>query len=701
MNMTISAHQACLGTLITIIAGQGVFTTAHADVSEQKLPNIVVIGQRDDMLRVTIDPLKTPVTSPTTGDLLKRTPGGNLNSNGQLTSIAQYRGMFAYRLNTKVNGIPITSGGPNWMDAPLHYAPMPLLSSLEVQRGITPVSAGSETIGGQVKTSLQTSEFSTGQDFEFHGTLNGSAQTVDNGFGFGALLSGANNTHRMHAMGVLEKGDDTEFPSGDIHPTEYDRSAWGLGYGLSIGDHQFGLDYMRNETDDSGTPALPMDIRYVDTDIISADYHGEIGIVNLTGKLYYTQVEHMMDNFGLRAPPTVLTRYRATLAEGDATGFELGINMNFSAGDLGIGIDGDLTNHDAGISNPNNAAFFIQNFNDVTRDRVGLFAEWTTPISETWAYQLGGRYTQVDADAGQVDGTPAMMMPPAQVLRDRFNAADRELDWDVTDAVGKLFYRMSADLRLDIGLAHKERAPAYQELYLWLPMEATAGLADGKTYVGNLELKKEKSNIIDIGLDWHIGDSRIGPRIFYNRVDDYIQGTPSTDPAVIMFSTVMMGDPVPLQFNNVDAELYGIDTDFEVLLPAGWRIDGVLSYVRGKRRDTSDNLYRIAPLTSVIGLTYDRNRWTATLEGMFAASQDKVSGTNEEAPTAGYGIMNLYGSYRFLEELLLTASLNNVFDKEYSDHTNGVNRVSNSDIAMGERLPGSGRSFFARLAYNW
>ncbi|RLA28492.1 MAG: hypothetical protein DRR15_17315 [Gammaproteobacteria bacterium] len=286
------------------------------------------------------------------------------------------------------------------------------------------------------------------------------------------------------------------------------------------------------------------------------------------------------------------------------------------------------------------------------------------------------------------------------MLRDRFNAADRELDWHGIDVVGKLFYRVSADLRFDIGLAHKERAPAYQELYLWLPMQATAGLADGKNYVGNLELKKEKSNVLDVGFDWRIGDSRIGPRVFYNRVDDYIQGTPSSDPAVIMFSA-MMGDPVPLQFSNVAAELYGIDTDFEVLLPAGWRIDGVVSYVRGKRRDTNDNLYRIAPLTSIIGLTYDRDQWTATVEGMFAASQDKVSNINEETTTAGYGVMNLYGSYRFYDKLLLTTGLNNVFDKKYRDHTNGKNRASNSDVAMGERLPGSGRSFFARMEYNW
>jgi iron complex outermembrane receptor protein len=147
--------------------------------------------------------------------------------------------------------------------------------------------------------------------------------------------------------------------------------------------------------------------------------------------------------------------------------------------------------------------------------------------------------------------------------------------------------------------------------------------------------------------------------------------------------------------------MLGNDADFGVQLPASLRIDGVVSYVRGKRRDIDDNLYRIAPLTSVIGLTWDHVRWSATAEGMFASSQDKVSTTNEETTTAGYGIANLYGSFRFLDKLVLTAGVNNVFDKEYRDHTNGVNRVTNSDVAVGERLPGPGRSFFGRLRYNW
>lgn len=694
-------HRACLVALSMCAAGGGLDSTALADEAGELPATVTVIGQRDELLRVTVDPAKLSITQPTTGALLKHAPGANVNFNGPLTGIGQYRGMYSFRVNTKIDGIAVEPAGPNWMDAPLHYAPMPLLESLQVQRGITPVSAGNETIGGHMHARLKTSRFSAGPEFEFHGAMNAATQTVDGGFGVGAVLGASNDSHRFHASGVIEEGDDTQFSGGKIHPTEYDRKAWGLGYGFAKGEHRIGLDYRRNETGDAGTPSLPMDIRYFDADIVSGTYEGSLGSAELSARLHYSDVTHRMDNYSLRAAPPDPARFRSTLAESSSGGFEFGALRRFSGGQLGFGIDGDRAGHDADISNPNNASFFVQNFNDVERDRLGLYAEWTTPVDRVWSYQAGGRYTRVGAEAGRVDGTPAMMSPAAGRLRDVFNSSRRDLSWDNFDAVAKLFYQLSSSVRLDAGLAHKERAPSYQELYLWLPMQATAGLADGKNYVGNLDLKSEQANIVDIGLDWSGARGYFGPRLFYKRVDDYIHGMPSVDPDVIMVSTMMGGDPQPLQFNNVDAEFYGVDADFGWQIGDAWRVDGVLSYVRGKRRDISDNLYRIAPLTSVLGLTWSRNRWTATAEGVFATEQRKVSSTNDETPTPGYGIMNLYGGYRFDTGIELSLGVNNVFDKEYRDHTNGVNRVRNSDVAIGQRMPGPGSSFFARVNYGW
>lgn len=687
-----------LCTLFSIAAFAAAAPVAAEEA--QDLPTMTVTGAPDEALRFEIDPMETNMARPTTAELLKQAPGGNVNFNGPLSGIVQYRGMFGTRINTRLDGMPMASGGPNWMDPPLHYAPMPLMDSLQVYRGVSPVSAGNETIGGYVQAKRKTSRFSTGQEFEFLGDLSVYGQTVDSGYGLGMLLGGANDTHRGHVLGVKERGDDTEFSDGDIHPTEYDRNAYGFGYGFQSSGHEIGLDYLRNETGDAGTPALPMDISYFDTDIYSGDYKAAFGDTQVEGKLYYSSVEHLMTNFHLRQPPPDPARYRYSLADSQSGGLDLKTLTAIGGGELGVGLDWHDADHDSDIFNPNNPKFFVNNFNDVERNRFGLFGEWRAPVSDSWSYELGARYTRVDMDAGVVDGTPANMPGGPQILRNRFNSSDRGKTDDNIDLVGKLFYQINQELSFDIALARKTRSPSYQERYLWLPLQATAGLADGNNYVGDINLDPEVAYEIDLGLDWRTSRYYATPRIFYKRVDDYIQGVPSTDPVVIMVST-MSGDPTPLQFVNVDAELYGIDGDFGVVLTDNWHLDGLLSYVRGKRRDISDDLYRIAPLNGWLSLTYDRTRWSATAQGVFAAEQNDVSVTNGEEETDGYALLNLFGNYRFQKDLVLSAGVNNVFDDEYQDHLNGYNRVRNSDVALGERLPGPGRNFFARVNYSW
>ena len=686
-----------LFSLLAFAAASNAFAGEPGDVTE--LPSMTVTDEADEPLSYDLEPGKTSVARPTTAELLKRTPGGSVNFNGPLTGIVQYRGMFGTRVHTQVDGLDPHSGCPNHMDPALNLAPMHLLDSIELQRGIAPVGAGMETIGGHVNATTKTSRFTAGEAFEFHGDLSGGAQTVDSGYGLGVLASIANSDYRFHVNANRDKGDDTEIPGGTIGSSEYDRTNYGLGFGMRSGLHEFGLDYFRNDTDDTGTPALPMDVNYEYTDRFSGSYKGVWGDTEMEGKLSYTGVDHEMTNFHLRLPPPP-ARQRNAITTAESVDFQLGTHTAIGDGDLAIGADGNFSKHDADIYNPNNAAFFVENFNNVQRDRYGAFVEWNAPLTAQTRYEIGLRYTRVEMDADEVDGTPALNPGGPQILRDRFNAADRERSDDNIDLVGKLFYQVSNDLRLDVGLGRKTRSPSYQETYLWLPLESTAGLADGNRYVGNLALKPEVAYEIELGLDWQSGGFHAAPRIFYKQVDDYIQGVPATDPVVIAVSTAN-GDPNPLQYDNVEAELYGFDLDFGARLTSHWELSGVVSYVRGKRRDIDDNLYRIAPLNGTLALTYDRSNWSVTAETVLATEQDEVSSTNQEQSTDGYALLNLYGNYRFQKDLVVTAGINNLFDESYSDHLNGINRVAGSDVAVGERLPGPGRSLFARVNYSW
>ena len=159
--------------------------------------------------------------------------------------------------------------------------------------------------------------------------------------------------------------------------------------------------------------------------------------------------------------------------------------------------------------------------------------------------------------------------------------------------------------------------------------------------------------------------------------------------------------PDPLQFSNVDAKLYGFDMDWAWHLDQHWSLSGVVNYVRGKRRDIDDELYRIAPANATFRLNYAASNWSTTLENVLFSAQNQVSDTNREQETAGYGIVNINGTWQVTPQLQLAAGVDNLFDKEYFDHLGGYNRAANPDIDRGSRLPGYGTNLFARVLYTF
>lgn len=709
-----------------------------AEEPVERLPKMTIEAEPERPFNeATIDPDKVPPTAPDAAQLLIRAPGANFNFNGKLTGQAQYRGMFGPRINVRLNGISMEPGGPNWMDPPLHYMPPALMESITVTRGIAPVSSGMG-IGGYVEAKSKTSRFTDSEQFEFHGSAQGEGHTVDGGGGGGGLVYLANHRHRLHAVGSREEGDDTRFPEGIVKATQYERSTFGGGYGFKIGDHDVGLDYRRTETDDSGTPALPMDIGFVDTDRFSGEYNGFFGVIKLESKLFYSRVEHQMNNFTLRDAPNFFeppspppffqgSDRRLVNANSDDVGYVFKASIPLAGGALTAGSDGSFAEHDAKVLDPDFAPFFVKNFNNAQQDNFGAFVEWKGAIAPRWTVEAGARYNRSAMDAGKIDAFPAQladrmiaagampMGPPAAVraLRERFNDADRSQDEDNLDAVLTLDYQLLANTRLALGFARKERNPSYIERYLWIPLEVNAGLGDGNNYVGKVDLDPEVSYQFELGLDWRTDRFNFAPRAFYRRVDDYIQGVPvpaTPENAPIIAISTTNGDPTPLQFANVDAEFWGVDAEFGVALADHWRADAVGTFVRGRRRDIEDDLYRITPPNLRLSLTHQRPTWFATVETVLVDRQDKISRTNTFDPqnpnnsfreTPGYVLLNLYGQWRPFKGLSLTAGVDNLLDKNYTDHLSGFNRVLGSDVPVGRRLPGPGINGYLQVAYSW
>jgi iron complex outermembrane receptor protein len=640
--------------------------------------------------------------------LLEKVPGANINRNGPLTGIAQYRGMSGDRINITVDGANMKGVGPNAMDPALSHVPAALTESLTVYRGIAPVSSGIDTIGGSMKMESKKGSFAEeGQTYEYDGALSSGYSSVDNGYYVAGFNSIANKNHKIHVGVTKEEGDDYDFADGTVSSTEYDRQALIVGYEYQNKGHELGFNFTDNNTIDSGTPALPMDIIYVDGGLYNFDYNWDMGNgYKLETAYFYQDMSHYMDNHTLRTPAQQNDADKlmdnTTTVQGG--GWDMTLVMPMDSGDLKVGFTGDKSNHEADqhmnmvmMAGQDPVDINTTIFNGVERSRYSFFGERDIDITHKLSTELGMRYTYTKAVAGDVSTTST---DTTEANATSFNDSDRDLDFHGIDWAAIARYAARDDLDLEVGFARKTRAPSYQELFLWDPAEATGGLADGKTYIGNLDLNIETAYQLEFGLDWHTDKAYFSPRAFYHYVNDYIQGSKAYDDN---------GDNLlddngnqVLKFNNINAHIFGFDVDMGYVFTQNWRIDAGSNFAVGKE-DEGGFLYRMAPFNARAQITFEHSGFMASVEGIGYAEQTRVADYNDEKPTDGYGVMNLRANYEAFDGFIIGAGIENVIDSVNENHLGGYSRVRSidSDVDQGSRIPMPGRNYYTTLTYQW
>ncbi|MFW5661510.1 MAG: TonB-dependent receptor [Oceanicaulis sp.] len=692
--------------LLASAAALALDTAAQADDPESGPAWVDVIQVTGQLMEAAaVRPGDVPALEADAAGLAARLPGAALIDNGALSGQLQHRGLFGARVPAAIDGVRLASGGPNLMDPPLHYAPAPLIERIELTRGPAPVSEG-PALGAAANVVLKSIGYASGDTPEVSGSVTAIARSVDESYGVGGVAGVATGRQRFQILASREAGGDLQTPYGTLDGTGHERLAYGVGYGVRLAEGvEARLDVRRQETGETGNPPFPMDIRFFDTTVsragVTVDRNG--WTVELTAR--HGRVDHAMNNFTLRPAPAPMQR-RETFASAESTGLNAQAARSLAGGELRLGADHDAAEHDVTITNPANADFFVTPVKDAELGRTGVFAEWDGPAGGMELY-AGARIDTHQAQAQSPRIGPALPMGP-RLLASAYEAADR--DWDATtaDALVRLTRPLSGTTRLRAAIYRKSRAPGYLERFAWLPTPASGGLADGNTYVGSLDLDVETARGFELGFD-HAGPrAYLRPTAYVSWIEDYIQGVPAepVTPGVVdtplEMVSAMNGDPTPLRFSNVDARLYGFDADFGAELFDGlggtWRVDGVVSIVRGERTDIDDDLYRIAPDRLTATLSHERAGWSASLEVRAVAEQDRVSVPNSEAQTPGQVVLGLIASADLAPGAQISVGVDNLLDQPYRDHLGGYNRNSGLGVAVGERLPGAGRGAWLRLS---
>jgi iron complex outermembrane receptor protein len=695
--------------------------------------------------------------------LLEDLPGISFYFAGGLSSLPAIHGLADDRVRIRVDGMDLVSSCPNHMNPPLSYLDPAQIRSVGVWAGIAPVSVGGDSIGGTIVVEAAPPQFAApGEDRVAKGEI-GAYYRGNNGAAGGSVaLSLAGESAHISYAGAMAEADNYTaggdfkttqstgraghtLPLDEVGSTAYRSRNHLLGLAFRSGSHLFEAKFGYQDMPYQLYPNQRMDMLDNTQNRASLRYLGEAGWGSLEVRAWREKVDHFMD-FGadkrfwygaLSQPPAApeagspcspvgktCASGMPMVSEGETSGASAKAIVNLASESLlRAGVDLQRYNLDdwwtasGGMMSPGT---FV-NVNDGQRDRNAVYGEWERRHDPRWLTLLGVRYERVSMNAGEVRGydptTNGMGTMSNWQKRDAdaFNARDRARTDDNWDATALARYTHDAQLEVEFGLARKVRSPNVYQRYTWSTWSMAAVMnntvGDGNGYIGNLDLKPEAANTASATFDWHAPDRAWEVKFtpYYTRVDDYIdaiQWNAATNAPATVTATNQF---VVLKYMNQSARLQGFDLSGQAALArtdlGEFGLKGVLAYVDGKNRTTGDELYNIMPLNARLAVTHALGGWSGAVETVLVQGKDAVSDVRNEIKTAGYGLLNLRGSYAW-QQVRVDLGIENLLDRSYRLPTGGAylgqgTTMSMNGVPWGIAVPGMGRSFYAGVNYKF
>ncbi|NMM26688.1 MAG: TonB-dependent receptor plug domain-containing protein [Glaciimonas sp.] len=671
-----------------------------------------------------------------TARLLRDIPGLSLYGAGGVSSLPAIHGMADDRIRIKVDGMDLISACANHMNSPLSYIDPTNVGSIKVFAGITPVSAGGDSIGGTIQVNSAAPEFAKAGE----GTLlKGQAGTFyrSNGNAKGVNLSATmanENLSVVYTGSTAEAGNYTaakdfkpaaqsigtrSFLAGDaVGSSSYKSENQAIAVALRHENHVLELKLGLQHIPYQGFPNQRMDMTGNDSEQVNLRYTGQYQWGTLEARVYNENTRHKM-NF-LEDKLTISNPKGMPMdTEGKNTGALLKADIALSARDtLRVGSEYQRYRLDDWWD-PISAApgmmggGTFRNINNGRRDRFDVFGEWEAHWNPQWQSQLGIRSSSMTMNTGNVQGYNNMagMMGygnpanPASIPG-AFNAADRKKTDHNIDLTALARYTPDAGRTFEAGFARKTRSPNLYERFAWstnnnMVMNMINWFGDANGYVGNLDLKPEVANTISATASWHDAAQEkwaLNVTPYYTHVENYIDAA-SCATAGKTCPTRTDGF-VNLSFVNQTARLYGVDVSGYIPLAknsnyGSFTATGMLNTVNGKNNSTGDKLYNIMPLNAKLAVVQRVGNWTNTIEGQFVDAKTNVSQVRNELKTAGYSLLNLRTSYEW-KQVRLDIGVDNALNKLYASPLGGA-YVGQRPMTYGVPVPGMGRSLYTAL----
>ena len=625
-------------------------------------PTVITAVQQSSPLTIEADPkdARQPVPASDASDYLKTIPGFSAIRSGGSNGDTVLRGMFGSRINLRTDGGLMLGACPYRMDAPSSYIAPETYDRLTVIKGPQTVLWGPGASAGTVLFEREPERFG-----ELGSRLHASLLSGSNGR-FDKVLDAAVGGEQgyLRVVGNQAQADDYEDGDGDTVPSRWKKWNGDLAIGwtpdadtlleLSAGRGDGEARYAGRGMDGAQFLRESLGLRFE-----KANLGGVLD--KIEAQLYYNYADHIMDNFSLRSPDpsSMMAMPMASQVDRRTVGGRFAATFRWTDVELVAGIDALRSEHRWRNSDYDMmAARYLDTDQfpwdkDAVSHNYGLFGEATWYVAERHRLIGGARLDRASAKDYRSTLRSGMMQAANPTAGD-----SRE------DTLPSGFLRYEHDLAdspttLYAGLGHVQRFPDYWELFS--PQSGPAGSANA--FAG---IKPEKTTQLDVGVQYHDGDLQAWASGYLGQVRDYI---------LFSYQTDMMGMSRS-SADNIDARIMGGELGASYRLSEHWKTDATLAYAWGKNSSDDDALPQMPPLEARLGLTYERDAWSAGAlwrvvdqQSRVAVGQGNVVG-QDFGETAGFGVFSLNGAYRVSDHLKLSAGIDNLFDKDYAEHLN-------------------------------
>ncbi len=606
-------------------------TATKVEEPKKDVPASVQIITREDIKNS---------TAKDAGDLISEASIGHVHKYpGVLTSRIGLRGLTTDLFSDLKSRVLVLINGHRAGTVNLAKIPVEDIERIEIVKGPASVLYGSSAMGGVIN--IITKEGKEG----FHGSIGGEVGSWDYRKGF-AELNGKKGlfdfylTASRSSMGDYESRD-----YGKIQNTGYDDETVSARFGYKLFDrHHMSIGFQHWRGWGIGSPGArysPDPDNYSDKwrDGFDIEYKTE----DFNGKYYLLKDRDESHDGGMTYG---IGNSDISLTKTDTQGVSL--QKTFALDDHRIIIGGQWDRIEVESSRNTGAPY-----NPNSRyDSYGIFAEGRISLfDKKLLLSAGLRYDYFENRVLSTPGIPSVK--------------PRKEDLDNVTVRGGLVYKLTDNFSFKGNIGTAFRAPAPDEL-------ATDYVSSwGTRYLGNPNLKPEKSTSYDAGIEYSKDLFKSCLTFFHTDFKDKI---------LSYYDSTLSAQT----FKNVDgAALQGIEVSlsYDVGLASGLNVSiepftNITYHTKYSSKDDLEiskygkTLLYTPKWTGAFGIKAGQEKWDAMLIANYTGDervQDWAPPSNGEnvVKKGDFTVVNLKGSYRPIKNLEITASVENLFDRAY------------------------------------